>query len=132
MDLTRFRALMRRMAERLRREQSSKLLGGQGVDGRALRPKKRPNGRPLGFASSVTGIPGRLRRAVIRVTASAFSITHDDMTDWFDRGYAAQNRPPRPIVGASQAQRKRMLKDVADAIVGEASRLGLTKRRGRR
>lgn len=93
-------------ARRARKEMAGKLLRQVGISGKSLPRKLRSNRRPLGFGKSAGGLPRRLRRGKITTKASGFTVNYGDqrLIGYFHRGFAAQNRKPRPIVGLSQAQ----------------------------
>ena len=125
------RRLHEEQARRWRREAARKLEQGRGTDGRFLRPKKRPNGRPLGFGKTRRGVPGRLRRSPIRAFLTGFDVFVGLLVKdrVFDTG--RRNQPPRPYAGLSQAQIERNAQELADELAKEGVRLGVFRRRGR-
>lgn len=104
--------LFRLQADEAKQQMALWLLGGRGVGGRFLRPKKIPNGRPLGFGKTTTGIPGRLRRGRRVVVENGWDVHHDVRTDWFDRG--AGYAPARPVRGYTKKQADAWAKQAAN------------------
>ena len=113
----------REAAPLVKRGQARRLRQGRGVSGRALPRKKRPNGRPLGYGKSVSGLPGRLMRASVRVFLSGFDlISQGPKVGWFHRGYQPQNRPPRPIMGVTKRERAEILEKARETAARQINR----------
>jgi hypothetical protein len=84
-----------------------RLDAGRSVAGTTLPRKVIPNGRPLGYGESVTGVPGRLRRGAVRVFLAGFDVVYPEgKVGWFHRGRPGR-QVPRPIVGLTAAQARR-------------------------
>lgn len=120
--------LHQKQAERWRREAATKLRQSRGTGGQGLAPKKRPNGRPLGFGISAGGIPARIRRGKIRALLTGYDVTVVGRTIGdviFDTGSRRQVR--RPYAGLSARQLKKNARELLGAITQEGRRLGVWK-----
>lgn len=111
MALVDLRPLWRRLAKEAMRGASARLRQRRGVDGRLLPDKRRPNGRPLGFGRSRGGVPGYLAKGRVRVFLAGFVVGYsgEPKVGWFHRGFPPGGRPPRPVVGIPEKQRRDFL-----------------------
>jgi hypothetical protein len=103
--------LFRRQGEENKRTTAVRLTSGVGLKGKALEPKKRRDGRPLGGRSVLQGIAaGR-----VSVYPDGFSVLYPANVGLFHRGDKV-DQPPRPIVGMSKAEREKFQQQAADEI----------------
>ena len=66
-------AFMKEMGQDWREYTADRLDKGLGLKGRLAR-KRIPNGRPLGYHKTKTGVPGRVRKARIKATKRGFTV----------------------------------------------------------
>lgn len=118
---------LERTAREVVRELADAVRGGRGFDGRALAPKKRPDGKPVGGPGMASIVQG----ASVEVRDEGFDIRWDN--EALEAFHEGNNRQPaRPVIGWTAQRLGRATRRVLDAVVDEATRLGFRKRGGGR
>lgn len=108
------RKALRDQANGFMRRMSDRLTRGQGVGGKPLPPKERPDGRSLG------GSIGRLLRSgQVHVTEDGWSISYkrDPSVGHFHRGNPGHSQVRRPIVGLTREEREKFYVDLRAEII---------------
>lgn len=104
-----------REANRVMRRAFVRLRRGRGVGGQRLRPKARPDGKPLGGNT----VARDLLRGRVTADQNGFRIdySHLENVTGFDEGAPARGQPARPVVGLVRRERREIfLRARAEAV----------------
>jgi len=102
---------------------ATKLRRGQGTHNHPLKPKKKSNGRPLGFGKTGGGIPQAVHNGLVTVTEEGFRIRFTNpKVGYFHRGLKAKNRPPRNIIGVPPDERDAMFRRLQDEVTKQINK----------
>lgn len=133
--MIKFKKFFNREALRLKGHIASKIRRGVTVDGTPMKPKVIPNGRPLGFHLTATGVPGRVYRAPVEVRNDGFTLklgrnVKDTVfhTGRGPAGWSTRGQAPRPYAGID----KQFFNGMVDRLVKYIEVEGARAFRGRR
>lgn len=114
---------------RLKTEIANKIRRGVTITGAPMRPKVIPNGLPLGFHLTQSGVPGRVRRAPVSVRNDGFTLmlgrNVKDLTFHTGRGpagWSTRGQAPRPYAGFTQVYFDAMVDRLVKFIETEAAK----------
>jgi hypothetical protein len=114
-----------RIGEQSMRQAGLRIREGRGFKG-PLAPKVRPDGRPVGYAGSSSGLSGAFQRGTLRIYPLGFTVRFDEDTLSGMRAFHAGRRPEgqvaRPVFGMSGRARLEAREAVRDEVRDQLER----------